>query len=194
MTCHQCRQKTLGKHTSCSCCNSLQVTLYQMPEILQLSIVVQKSLVASWSSCPSACTGQPALFFNAPICRVVAWKAHTANAVLHQCSLTLQGVLCGDCLFMRYGENILEVKEKDEWTCPVCRGLCNCSNHRIRRGWAPTGSLYRHAIAEGKPLLFLKCRTCHSSALFFMLHALTSASCDVFLDVDGLWLVLLLVG
>ncbi|KAL3135633.1 hypothetical protein ABBQ38_006114 [Trebouxia sp. C0009 RCD-2024] len=83
MTCHQCRQKTLGKHTTCSCCNSLQ------------------------------------------------------------------GVLCGDCLFMRYGENILEVAEKDEWTCPVCRGLCNCSNHRIRRGWAPTGSLYRRAIAEG---------------------------------------------
>lgn len=26
MTCHQCRQKTLGKHTSCSCCNSLQVS------------------------------------------------------------------------------------------------------------------------------------------------------------------------
>ncbi|KAL3158798.1 hypothetical protein ABBQ32_011525 [Trebouxia sp. C0010 RCD-2024] len=60
-----------------------------------------------------------------------------------------QGVLCGDCLFMRYGENILEVAEKDEWTCPVCRGLCNCSNHRIRRGWAPTGSLYRRAVAEG---------------------------------------------
>ena len=53
---------------------------------------------------------------------------------------------------MRYGENILEVAEKDKWTCPVCRGLCNCSNHRIRRGWAPTGSLYRRAIAEGMPL------------------------------------------
>lgn len=30
MTCHQCRQKTLGKHTTCTCCNSLQVTLYHM--------------------------------------------------------------------------------------------------------------------------------------------------------------------
>lgn len=62
--------------------------------------------------------------------------------------MLMQGVLCGDCLFMRYGENILEVAKKDEWTCPVCRGLCNCSNHRIR-GWAPTGALYRRAIAEG---------------------------------------------
>ena len=64
--------------------------------------------------------------------------------------MPVQGVLCGDCLFMRYGENILEVDEKHEWTCPVCRGLCNCSNHRIRRGWLPTGTLYRRAIAEGE--------------------------------------------
>ena len=50
---------------------------------------------------------------------------------------------------MRYGENILEVAEKDDWKCPVCRGLCNCSNHRLRLGWLPTGSMYRRAIAEG---------------------------------------------
>ena len=34
------------------------------------------------------------------------------------------------------------------WVCPPCRGLCNCSFHRIRAGWAPTGTLYRRAIAE----------------------------------------------
>ena len=50
---------------------------------------------------------------------------------------------------MRYGENILEVQAAGAWTCPPCRGLCNCSFHRIRRGWAPTGTLYRRAIAEG---------------------------------------------
>ncbi|CAL8464005.1 g3540 [Coccomyxa elongata] len=83
MTCHQCRQKTLGLHTSCSECQ------------------------------------------------------------------TLHGVFCGDCLFMRYGENILEVQAKGAWVCPPCRGLCNCSFHRIRAGWAPTGTLYRRAIAEG---------------------------------------------
>ena len=62
----------------------------------------------------------------------------------------MQGVFCGDCLFMRYGENnILEVEAAGAWECPPCRGLCNCSFHRIRRGWAPTGTLYRRAIAEG---------------------------------------------
>ncbi|KAK9832095.1 hypothetical protein WJX81_006077 [Elliptochloris bilobata] len=80
-TCHQCRQKTLGRHTSCAECQ------------------------------------------------------------------TLHGVFCGDCLFMRYGENIVELGA--DWVCPPCRGLCNCSFHRIRRGWAPTGTLYRRALAEG---------------------------------------------
>lgn len=113
-TCHQCRQKTLGTHTSCDCCGRLS------------------------------------------------------------------GIFCGDCLFMRYGENAREANAAREaararrearraaaaaegasveegaaedsdlgWVCPPCRGLCNCSFHRARRGWAPTGSLYRYALAEG---------------------------------------------
>ena len=73
LTCHQCRQKTLGKRTACSLCNSLQ------------------------------------------------------------------GLFCGDCLFMRYGENIDEVKQNSSWICPPCRDLCNCSFHRSRKGWCPTG-------------------------------------------------------
>ena len=77
VTCHQCRQKTLGKRTCCTSCNSLH------------------------------------------------------------------GQLCGDCLFMRYGEHVDEVLAQEEWTCPCCNDLCNCSNHRARAGWAPTGSMYR---------------------------------------------------
>lgn len=83
LTCHQCRQKTLGKRTSCSTCQSLQ------------------------------------------------------------------GVFCGDCLYMRYGENINEVSCNPSWVCPPCRDLCNCSFHRSKRGWCPTGTLYRKSIAEG---------------------------------------------
>lgn len=82
-TCHQCRQKTLGLRTSCSCCQSLK------------------------------------------------------------------GVFCGDCLYMRYGENVKEVAKNAAWTCPDCRGICNCSIHRIRKGWAPTGQAYPQAIAAG---------------------------------------------
>ena len=68
------------------------------------------------------------------------------------CRVRAQGVFCGDCLFMRYGENILEVQASAQpWVCPPCRGLCNCSFHRIRNGWLPTGTLYRRALREGAP-------------------------------------------
>eukprot|EP00890_Picochlorum_soloecismus_P001686 jgi/Picsp_1/2518/NSC_00749-R1_protein len=84
-TCHQCRQKTVSKHTACTKCESLQ------------------------------------------------------------------GVFCGDCLFMRYGENIDQVGEMPDWICPCCRDICNCSFHRTKKGWSPTGTLYRYAIAQGYP-------------------------------------------
>eukprot|EP00803_Ostreobium_quekettii_P005114 evm.model.scf_123.4 EVM.evm.TU.scf_123.4 scf_123:101975-105383(-) len=82
-TCHQCRQKTLGKHTKCTKCERLQ------------------------------------------------------------------GVFCGDCLFMRYGENVDEANKSKDWTCPVCRDICNCSFCRQRKGWAPTGLAFRKALALG---------------------------------------------
>ena len=69
------------------------------------------------------------------------------QASVNSSTARAQGVFCGDCLFMRYGENILELGA--DWVCPPCRGMCNCSFHRISRGWAPTGTLYRRALAEG---------------------------------------------
>ncbi|XP_068654390.1 uncharacterized protein [Aristolochia californica] len=59
-----------------------------------------------------------------------------------ECNI-VQGQLCGDCLYMRYGEHVLEAKRNPNWICPVCRGICNCSLCRIKKGWAPTGPLYR---------------------------------------------------
>ena len=82
-TCHQCRQKTMGKRTWCSHCN------------------------------------------------------------------TLHGVFCGDCLMMRYGEHVDEANANPDWKCPACRDLCNCSFCRTRKGYPPTGSMYRRAIREG---------------------------------------------
>ncbi|WOH13823.1 hypothetical protein DCAR_0933334 [Daucus carota subsp. sativus] len=56
---------------------------------------------------------------------------------------TGQGQFCGDCLFTRYGENVIEVNKNQSWICPVCRGICNCSCCRLSKGWKPTGSIYR---------------------------------------------------
>ena len=54
-------------------------------------------------------------------------------------------VMCGDCLWMRYGENVDETLANSEWLCPVCRDICNCSNAnclRKSRGWPSTGPLW----------------------------------------------------
>lgn len=65
-----------------------------------------------------------------------------------QCNM-VQGQFCGDCLYMRYGEHVLEALQNPTWLCPVCRGICNCSLCRQAKGWAPTGSLYKKISALG---------------------------------------------
>ncbi|KAL8229212.1 hypothetical protein R6Q57_014112 [Mikania cordata] len=61
----------------------------------------------------------------------------------------VQGQFCGDCLYMRYGENVLEAQQNPDWVCPVCRGICNCSLCRQAKGWSPTGVLYRKISSQG---------------------------------------------
>ncbi|KAK7309238.1 hypothetical protein RJT34_05802 [Clitoria ternatea] len=65
-----------------------------------------------------------------------------------QCNM-VQGQFCGDCLYMRYGEHVLEALQNPTWMCPVCRGICNCSLCRQAKGWAPTGPLYKKISALG---------------------------------------------
>ncbi|KAJ4967296.1 hypothetical protein NE237_019145 [Protea cynaroides] len=68
----------------------------------------------------------------------------------HCCKCELvQGQFCGDCLYMRYGENVLEAKQNPNWICPVCRGICNCSLCRQKKGWVPTGYMYRKVARLG---------------------------------------------
>lgn len=68
-----------------------------------------------------------------------------------QCSqcCKVQGQFCGDCLYMRYGENVLEALQNPDWVCPVCRGICNCSLCRNAKGWAPTGMMYKKVTKLG---------------------------------------------
>lgn len=56
---------------------------------------------------------------------------------------------CHKCLTNRYGEKAEEVKLLDGWHCPKCRGICNCSFCRKKRGDEPTGILIHRAKATG---------------------------------------------
>ncbi|CAN6278436.1 unnamed protein product [Urochloa humidicola] len=56
---------------------------------------------------------------------------------------------CRKCLLNRYGENAEEVAEKEDWICPKCRGICNCSFCRKKKGEMPTGIMAHIAKASG---------------------------------------------
>ncbi|VAI84740.1 unnamed protein product [Triticum turgidum subsp. durum] len=56
---------------------------------------------------------------------------------------------CHKCLFNRYGENAEDMTKDAGWTCPKCRGICNCSFCRKKKGETPTGILAHAAKASG---------------------------------------------
>ncbi|XP_009366187.2 uncharacterized protein LOC103955988 [Pyrus x bretschneideri] len=78
-------------------------------------------------------------------CRQKTLGHHTQ---CNQCN-RLQGQFCGDCLYMRYGEHVIEANQNPDWICPVCRGICNCSFCRTKKGWPPTGILYKKVSQLG---------------------------------------------
>ncbi|CAA7387682.1 unnamed protein product [Spirodela intermedia] len=75
--------------------------------------------------------------------KTLGYRTHCSS-----CNL-VQGQFCGDCLYMRYGENVLEAIKNPGWVCPVCRDICNCSLCRTKKGWAPTGCLYKKVVSLG---------------------------------------------
>ena len=75
----------------------------------------------------------------------------------------LRGSWCGDCLASRMGESLDEVlaaqaraartgRAADQWRCPACREICNCSGAACQRARAylePTSVLTHEAHALG---------------------------------------------
>ncbi|XP_015944439.1 uncharacterized protein LOC107469575 [Arachis duranensis] len=79
-------------------------------------------------------------------CHQCRQKTLCQHTNCNRCELS-QGQLCGDCLYTRYGENLLEAIENPKWTCPSCRGICNCTRCRKANGWMPTGNIY-HKVSK----------------------------------------------
>ncbi|KMZ72206.1 hypothetical protein ZOSMA_16G01790 [Zostera marina] len=59
------------------------------------------------------------------------------NKTIKQCVIHY----CGRCLYNRYGEKLEVASEIVGWSCPKCRGICNCSKCMKNRGQEPTGKL-----------------------------------------------------
>ncbi|CAK8533268.1 unnamed protein product [Lathyrus sativus] len=56
---------------------------------------------------------------------------------------------CHKCLLNRYGEKAKEVNLLNDWMCPKCKGICNCSFCMKKRGQQPTGLLAHTAKKSG---------------------------------------------
>ncbi|XP_051009557.1 cell division cycle-associated 7-like protein [Acomys russatus] len=61
----------------------------------------------------------------------------------------VRGQFCGPCLRNRYGEDVRTALLDPDWTCPPCRGICNCSYCRKRDGRCATGILIHLAKFYG---------------------------------------------
>lgn len=53
----------------------------------------------------------------------------------------LRGFFCGPCLRTRYGEDARKALLDPDWSCPVCRGICNCSLCRKAFGQQAVGQI-----------------------------------------------------
>ncbi|XP_041868082.1 cell division cycle-associated 7-like protein isoform X1 [Melanotaenia boesemani] len=61
----------------------------------------------------------------------------------------VKGQFCGPCLKNRYGEDVRTVLLDPMWSCPICRGMCNCSLCRKKEGRCATGILVGLARYSG---------------------------------------------
>ena len=61
----------------------------------------------------------------------------------------VRGQFCGPCLRNRYGEDVRVALKDNEWNCPPCRGICNCSFCRRKSGRSCTGILIHLAKEHG---------------------------------------------
>merc|ERR1712088_154947 len=61
----------------------------------------------------------------------------------------VRGQFCGQCLEIGYGEDVRQALLNPTWSCPPCRGFCNCSICRNRKGKGATGILIQLAQSKG---------------------------------------------
>ncbi|RZF40703.1 hypothetical protein LSTR_LSTR007994 [Laodelphax striatellus] len=77
---------------------------------------------------------------NGTTCHQCRQKTTDTKSVCRSGSCVgVRGMFCGVCLKNRYGEDVAEVLKDPNWSCPPCRGDCNCSICRTRLGKMPTG-------------------------------------------------------
>ncbi|PWA87592.1 Zinc-finger domain of monoamine-oxidase A repressor R1 [Artemisia annua] len=125
--CHQCRHKTYGVYASCTNQSKTKPCLLKYCDTCLLNRYGEKAeevtLLDQWD-CPR-CRG----VCNCSTC-ICTNQSKTKPCLLKYCDT---------CLLNRYGEKAEDVTLLDQWDCPRCRGVCNCSTCMKKRGHQPTG-------------------------------------------------------
>ncbi|WZZ06319.1 hypothetical protein YC2023_092240 [Brassica napus] len=87
-----------------------------------------------------------------PGVRVIGGRIYDSSngRCCHQVRTTITTLILSDRFSLdQYGEKAEEVGALVDWRCPKCRGICNCSFCRKKRGQSPTGILTHKAKASG---------------------------------------------
>eukprot|EP00057_Strongylocentrotus_purpuratus_P012331 XP_011666805.1 PREDICTED: cell division cycle-associated protein 7 [Strongylocentrotus purpuratus] len=83
-------------------------------------------------------------------CHQCRQKTNDMKTICHSATCSgVRGQFCGPCLRNRYGEDAREALLDETWTCPPCRGNCNCSFCRKKQGRNATGILIHLAKHNG---------------------------------------------
>ncbi|XP_033137034.1 uncharacterized protein LOC103875291 isoform X2 [Brassica rapa] len=96
----------------------------------------------------NAAIGEPKKMKSCHQCRKLRSDA-VGNCVTKKGAKTCVLKYCRRCLLTRYGEIGEEVAVNDNWVCPKCREICNCSSCRNNKGEKPTGKLTTTAKKNG---------------------------------------------
>ncbi|KAJ3417171.1 hypothetical protein HDV05_006377 [Chytridiales sp. JEL 0842] len=76
---------------------------------------------------------------------MITYGTAEGTTIQARCPLMLDEL----CLSGRYGETLEEARANENWICPKCRDICNCSFCMQKRGKGPTGQLKAIALAKG---------------------------------------------
>lgn len=105
-----------------------------------------------------------------------------------ECSHCHKGHICARCLLNRYGEVFDQVLQNPNWTCPQCRGICNCSTCLKKKGRSAIGMLIAEVRERGynsvAEMLAAEPSSSSHHNRINIIHSTTTSMAEIDVDAD----------